>query len=194
MQGRSLDKPLVHSFEDISKIRNRNDKSIVFLTDADTTLRDFYWKYDRGIVPYDSVTKQPAISFGAPEALTDAEKAKYANVHLYEISFLNKGGLVMPIIVEFTFEDGTKEVTKYAAQIWRKNENKLTKVFLTNKKAVSIKLDPMRETADIDESNNSWPNVSEPSKFTMFKAKAMGRGQSFGLSPMAAAAAAADKK
>ena len=190
MQGRSLDKPLVHSFEDISKIRNRNDKSIVFLTDADTTLRDFYWKYDRGIVPYDSVTKQPAISFGAPEALTDAEKAKYANVHLYEISFLNKGGLVMPIIVEFTFEDGTKEVTKYAAQIWRKNENKLTKVFLTNKKAVSIKLDPMRETADIDESNNSWPNVSEPSKFTMFKAKAMGRGQSFGLSPMAAAAAA----
>ncbi len=189
MQGRSLDKPLVHSFEDISKIRNRNDKSIVFLTDADTTLRDFYWKYDRGIVPYDSVTKQPAISFGAPEALTDAEKAKYANVHLYEVSFLNKGGLVMPIIVEFTFEDGTKEVTKYAAQIWRKNENKLTKVFLTNKKAVSIKLDPMRETADIDESNNSWPNVSEPSKFTMFKAKAMGRGQSFGLSPMAAAAA-----
>jgi len=191
MQGRSLDKPLVHSFEDISKIRNRNDKSIVFLTDADTTLRDFYWKYDRGIVPYDSVTKQPAISFGAPEALTDAEKAKYANVHLYEVSFLNKGGLVMPIIVEFTFEDGTKEVTKYAAQIWRKNENKLTKVFLTNKKAVSIKLDPMRETADIDESNNSWPNVSEPSKFTLFKAKAMGRGQSFGLSPMAAAA---DKK
>ena len=194
MQGRSLDKPLVHNFEDISKIRNRNDKSIVFLTDADTTLRDFYWKYDRGIVPYDSVTKQPAISFGAPEALTDAEKAKYANVHLYEVSFLNKGGLVMPIIVEFTFEDGTKEVTKYAAQIWRKNENKLTKVFLTNKKAVSIKLDPMRETADIDESNNIWPNVSEPSKFTMFKAKAMGRGQSFGLSPMAAAAAAAEKK
>lgn len=189
MQGRSLDKPLVHSFEDISKIRNRNDKSIVFLTDADTTLRDFYWKYDRGIVPYDSVTKQPAMNFGAPEALTDAEKAKYANVHLYEVSFLNKGGLVMPIIVEFTFEDGTKEVTKYAAQIWRKNENKLTKVFLTNKKAVSIKLDPMRETADINESNNSWPNVSEPSKFTMFKAKAMGRGQSFGLSPMAAAAA-----
>jgi hypothetical protein len=191
MQGGSLDKPLVHSFEDISKIRNRNDKSIVFLTDADTTLRDFYWKYDRGIVPYDSVTKQPAMNFGAPEALTDAEKAKYANVHLYEVSFLNKGGLVMPIIVEFTFEDGTKEVTKYAAQIWRKNENKLTKVFLTNKKAVSIKLDPMRETADINESNNSWPNVSEPSKFTMFKAKAIGRGQSFGLSPMAAAA---DKK
>ena len=116
--------------------------------------------------------------------MTDAEKAKYANVHLYEISFLNKGGLVMPIIVEFTFEDGTKEVNKVAAQVWRHNENKVTRVYLTNKKAVSIKLDPMRETADIDETNNSWPNLAEPSKFSLFKARTFGRGQSMGLSPM----------
>jgi hypothetical protein len=101
--------------------------------------------------------------------LTDAEKAKYADVNLYEITFLNKGGLVMPIIVEFTFADGTKEVQKLSAQIWRKNESKVTRVFLTNKKAVSILLDPMRETADIDESNNRWPNVSAPSKFALLK-------------------------
>jgi hypothetical protein len=186
--GRGLDKPAVNAFEDISKIRNKQDKSIVFLTDADTTLRDFYWRYDRGLEPYDSVTKQPAPSFGAPTVLTDEEKAKYADANLYEITFLNKGGLVMPIIVEFTFADGTKEPKRLPAQIWRKNENKVTKVFLTNKKAVSIKLDPMRETADIDESNNSWPNVAEPSKFTLFKTKSVGRGQSVGLSPMQAAA------
>ncbi len=186
--ARGLDKPAVSDFEDISKIRNRTDKNIVFLTDADTTLRDFYWRYDRGIEPYDSVTKQPASSGNAPEALTDDEKAKYANDHLYEVTFLNKGGLVMPIIVEFTFEDGSKETKRLPAQIWRKNENKVTKVFLTSKKAVSIKLDPMRETADIDESNNSWPNVAEPSKFNLFKFKAVGRGQSSGLSPMQAAA------
>jgi len=186
--GRGLDKPAVNAFEDISKIRNKQDKSIVFLTDADTTLRDFYWRYDRGLEPYDSVTKQPAPSFGAPTVLTDEEKAKYADANLYEITFLNKGGLVMPIIVEFTFADGTKETKRLPAQIWRKNENKVTKVFLTNKKAVSIKLDPMRETADIDESNNSWPNVAEPSKFTLFKTKSVGRGQSVGLSPMQAAA------
>jgi hypothetical protein len=186
--GRGLDKPAVNAFEDISKIRNKQDKSIVFLTDADTTLRDFYWRYDRGLEPYDSVTKQPAPTFGAPTVLSDEEKAKYADAHLYEITFLNKGGLVMPIIVEFTFADGTKETKRLPAQIWRKNENKVTKVFLTNKKAVSIKLDPMRETADIDESNNSWPNVAEPSKFTLFKTKSVGRGQSIGLSPMQAAA------
>jgi hypothetical protein len=185
--GRGLDKPAVNSFEDISKIRNRQDKSIVFLTDADTSLRDFYWRYDRGIEPYDSVTKQPAPNFGAPAAMTDAEKAKYADANLYEITFTNKGGLVMPIIVEFTFADGTKETKRIPAQIWRKNENKVTKVFYTNKKAVGIKLDPMRETADIDETNNSWPSVAEPSKFTLFKARTMGRGQSFGLSPMQAA-------
>jgi hypothetical protein len=151
-------------------------------------LRDFYWRYDRGLEPYDSVTKQPAPSFGAPSVLTDEEKAKYADANLYEITFLNKGGLVMPIIVEFTFADGSKETKRLPAQIWRKNENKVTKVFLTNKKAVSIKLDPMRETADIDESNNSWPNVAEPSKFTLFKTKSVGRGQSVGVSPMQAAA------
>ena len=185
---RGLDKPAVNAFEDISKIRNKQDKSIVFLTDSDTTLRDFYWRYDRGLEPYDSVTKQPAPSFGAATVLTDEEKAKYADANLYEITFLNKGGLVMPIIVEFTFADGSKETKRLPAQIWRKNENKVTKVFLTNKKAVSIKLDPMRETADIDESNNSWPNVAEPSKFTLFKTKSVGRGQSVGVSPMQAAA------
>ena len=183
---RGLSKPEVNSFEDISKIRNRNDKSIVFLTDIDTTLRDFYWRYDRGLVPYDSVTKQPAMSMPAAEGLTDAEKAKYASANLYEVSFINKGGLVMPIILEFTFEDGTKETQRLPAQIWRKNENKVTKVFLTSKKAVSIQLDPMRETADIDESNNKWPNVAAPSKFALFKSKGFTRGQSIGLSPMAA--------
>jgi hypothetical protein len=186
MGPRGLSKPEVNSFEDISKIRNRNDKSIVFLTDVDQSLRDFYWRYDRGLEPYDSVTKQPAMSMPAAEGLTDAEKAKYASANLYEVSFLNKGGLVMPIILEFTFEDGTKETQRLPAQIWRKNENKVTKVFLTSKKAVSIQLDPMRETADIDESNNKWPNVAAPSKFALFKSKGFSRGQSIGLSPMAA--------
>ena len=186
MGPRGLSKPEVNSFEDISKIRNRNDKSIVFLTDVDTTLRDFYWRYDRGLEPYDSVTKQPAMAMPAAEGLSDAEKAKYASANLYEVSFINKGGLVMPIILEFTFEDGTKETQRLPAQIWRKNENKVTKVFLTSKKAVSIQLDPMRETADIDESNNKWPNVAAPSKFALFKSKGFSRGQSIGLSPMAA--------
>ncbi|MDE3234632.1 MAG: M1 family metallopeptidase [Bacteroidota bacterium] len=182
----SLAKPILNAFEDVSKIRNREDKSIVFLTDADTSLRDFYWKYDRGLIPYDSAIKVPAPTFGGkPEPLTEEEKAKYENLHLYEVTFSNKGGLIMPIIVRFNFEDGTYQDERIAAQIWRKNENKVTKVFVTNKKAVSIKLDPMRETADIDESNNNWPKVDEPTKFQLFKAGSMNRrNPSMGVNPM----------
>jgi hypothetical protein len=186
--GNGMQRPVVNAFEDISKLRNRTDKNILFLTDVDTSLRDFYWRYDRGLEPYDSLTKVPAPTFPAPEALSDADKAKYANVNLYEISFSNKGGLVMPIIVEFTFEDGTKETQKIPAQIWRHNENNVTKLFVTRKAVKKIQLDPMRETADINEGNNVWPKTagveSEASKFAIFKAAARQRGQSSGVNPM----------
>jgi hypothetical protein len=77
----------------------------------------------------------------------------------------------MPIIIEWTYTDGTKEVERIPAQIWRKNESHLTKVFAKDKEVASIKLDPYRETADIDESNNSWPVVKTESKFEVFKAR-----------------------
>jgi len=177
---RPLAAPQVNAFEDISKIRNRQDKSITFLTDADTSLRDFYWKYDRGIIPYDSTVKVTlsATPPGAGSELADdATTAKYASTHLYEISFSNKGGLVMPIIVQFTLEDGTTQEERIPAQIWRANENKVTKVFMTPKKATKITLDPMRETADIDESNNVWPkgDEPEPSKLQLFKMREQNR-------------------
>ncbi len=183
----SLQKPLVNAFEDISKIRNREDKRIVFAVDADTSLRDFYWKYDRGVIPYDSTIKYTTTNGGGRTELNDDEKNKYANTHLYEITFSNKGGLVMPVIVEFTFEDGRKQIERIPVQIWRRNENKVTKVFMTTEKAIAIKLDPMKETADINESNNTWGNVeAEPSKFSIFKAKQAVRGSSNGVNPMQA--------
>ena len=184
---RGLDKPAIPTFDDISKIRNRTDKKIVFLTDADTSLHDFYWKYDRGIIPYDSTIKieQPSFGGGAPDPLTAEEKAKYSDVNLYEITFSNKGGLVMPIIVQFNFEDGTSEIERIPAQIWRKNENKVTKVFITHKKATSIQLDPFKETADINTSNNTWPKFDEPSKFQIYKAGNVNRrNPSSGVNPM----------
>ena len=61
------------------KIRNREDKNITFATDADTSLRDFYWRYARGIEPYDTTKYEVKIPAGGPEPLTDEEKAKYGN-------------------------------------------------------------------------------------------------------------------
>jgi len=182
---RGLDKPRVNSFEDVSKIRNREDKSVTFLTDADTTLRDFYWKYDRNIEKYDSTKYAVTLSPQSEELDADG-KAKYENKNVYELTFSNKGGLVMPVIVEWTFKDGTKEVDRIPAQVWRLNEKKMVKTFVKDKEVASIKLDPMRETADIDESNNSWGTIPEPTKFQVFKAKqGAARGQTQGnINPM----------
>jgi hypothetical protein len=178
-----LAKPQVNSFEDISKIRNREDKNIVFATDADTSLRDFYWRYARGIEPVDTATYEVPAQVNLQKADDELQK-KYAGKHLYECTFSNKGGLVMPIIVEFTFADGTKEVDRIPAQVWRKNENKVTKVYVKDKEVTSIKLDPMRETADINENNNTWGTIAEPSKFQLYKLKQGARGQSTGITPM----------
>jgi hypothetical protein len=186
MQG--LAKPAVNAFEDISKIRNRQE-GIKFQTDVDTSLRDFYWRYDRGLEPHD--TTKYAVPFISPvEGLTEEEKQKYANKHFYEVTVSNKGGLVMPVIIEWTYKDGTKEVDRIPAQVWRLNEKKVTKFFMKDKEVASIKLDPMRETADIDESNNTWGSIAaEPSRFSVFKQKqAAARGQSTGINPMQKAA------
>ncbi|PHQ55614.1 MAG: aminopeptidase [Lutibacter sp.] len=88
--------------------------------------------------------------------------------YFYELVFEKPGDLVMPIIVEFEYEDGTKERKQYPAQIWRKNDKEVTKVFPSNKAIVKITIDPDEETADVDLSNNSWPKNKE-TKFEKFK-------------------------
>ena len=181
----SLAKPAsAGQFDDISKIRNRQNKDIKFATDADTSLRDFYWKYNRGIQPYDTAKYAVSVPASA-EPLTDADKASLQNKFFYELNFSNKGGLAMPIIIEWTYKDGSKETDRIPAQVWRLNENKVTKSFMKDKEVASIKLDPMRETADINESNNSWGSTSkEPSRFQVFKMKQAARGQTTGPNPM----------
>jgi len=166
--------PAVNSYEDISKIRNREDKTIQFYTDKDTTMRDFYWRYDRGLASVDSskfrdYTNAKNAANSKPEAFTDEEKAKFANKYFYELNFSNKGGLVMPIIVQFTYADGTKTIDRIPAQIWRLNEKHVSKFYVQDKEVSSIQLDPYRETCDIDESNNYWGKLPEPSKFEVFK-------------------------
>lgn len=155
-------------FESISKIRNREEKKINFYTDRDTTLRDFYY-YNRNADAkmFQDMAQQRV------EGNKDKENyAKWADKNLYELTFSNKGGMLMPIIVEWTFVDGSKEVDRIPVTIWRLNEHKVSKVFVKNKEVKSIQLDPMKETADIDEANGMWPVKEMPSKFQLFKANA----------------------
>ena len=183
---RPLQPPSVNTFEDLSKIRNREDKNIVFETDRDTSLRDFYWRYDRGLEPYDS-TKYPVIQRSQVEPLDAQGRQKYGNKHFYEVTVSNKGGLVMPVIIEWTYKDGSKEVERIPAQVWRKNENKIIKSFMKDKEVTSVKLDPYKETADINEANNSWGEIKPPTKFRLFKQK-QGVPPAPGINPMQKAA------
>ena len=96
---------------------------------------------------------------------------KFADKNLYEVTFKNEGGLVMPVIVEFAFEDGTKTVEKLPAEIWRMNEEKAVKVFAFDKKVTNITLDPNLETADTDVDDNTFPRAQAPSKMDEFKEK-----------------------
>ena len=182
--GQRVSRPLLNDFDDISKIRNREDKKIIFQVDADTTLRDFYWKYDRGLVNVDTTsTEVSVVQYG--DTLDNETKAALSkDKNFYELWFTNKGGLVMPIIIEWTFKDGTKEIDRIPAQIWRKNENAVVKMFFKNKEVISIRLDPFRETADIDESNNIWPVTEIPTRFEIYKSKQTTGGQSTGGNPM----------
>lgn len=165
---------------DISRERNKA-AGLKFEVEQDTSLLDFYNKYDRFEVS-EAATK----GFNEYYSSLDPEEKKvYDNKkNFYELSFSNIGGLVMPIILEWTFADGSKEVERIPAYIWRKNEDQVTKVFAKDKEVVSVTLDPYRETADINENNNSWPRRSEKSRFELFKQKKVTRGTSDGANPM----------
>jgi hypothetical protein len=87
----------------------------------------------------------------------------------YSVTFEKPGGLVMPIIVEYKYADGTSKMEKYPAQIWRLNDKIARKSIASEKEIVSIKVDPNLETADVDTSNNSWPREINQSQFDKFK-------------------------
>jgi hypothetical protein len=101
---------------------------------------------------------------------SEEERATMKNPkYFYEVTFNKPGGLVMPIIVECTYEDGSTEMITYPVQIWRKNDNNAKIVISTEKAIKSLQLDPKLETADIDTSNNSWPTEEGNTDFNKFK-------------------------
>ena len=93
----------------------------------------------------------------------------YIDKNFYEVTFKNKGGLVMPIIIEWTFEDGSQEIETLPAEIWRKNESEVTKVFVKDKVVTNITIDPNEETADVNTQDNIFPRTEKFSKFDRYK-------------------------
>ncbi|MBL7850562.1 MAG: M1 family metallopeptidase [Cyclobacteriaceae bacterium] len=97
--------------------------------------------------------------------------SRMENKNFYEVTLTNKGGLMMPVIIEWTYKDGTKELEKIPAEIWRMNETKVTKVFMKEKEVVRVVLDPQEETSDINAADNVFPRPPGASKFDELKKK-----------------------
>ena len=151
--------------QNISTIRNR-DRIQQTQTELYPELMDFYNIRDPySVTDLDKKEAEEILSKLTPQqrALLDKE------MYFYEIHFKNIGGLVMPLIVEFTFADGTTEVHRIPAEIWKLDSKNVSRIFITNKLATKIVLDPFLETADTDVSNNYWQNLPPPTRHDLFK-------------------------
>ena len=143
-----------------------NKKSIKeTINEKDTNIDDFYAKRD--IFKVDKLDELEYAQFvkrnNANLKLLNAEK------FFYELNFKNIGGLVMPLIIRISYIDETSEIIRIPAEIWRRSEVSVSKVFILDKEVVSFRLDPQLETADTDLYNNAWPRELIPSRYDLFK-------------------------
>ena len=171
--GRQLDK------EDIKET----------LTERDPAAKDFYDNYDK-----DQITKRDKKDY---QVFMDDLSEEDLNVvsqedHFYSVKFSDKGGLIMPIILQFEYEDGEKEVIRIPVEIWRFNRGEVTKVFKTEKPIKNMTLDPFFETADVDLGNNHWPEKVQPTRFETFKSEGWGGSKNLMQRVLDDAAAPAD--
>ena len=165
---------------DIALIRDEEFIPTSYI-EADPTLNDFYTTTDPFMVlELDKVEYEERMA-----QLSDDEKALLASgKNYYEITFRNEGGLVMPLILQFEYEDGTQEIRRIPAEIWKMSEPTVTKVFMTEQPAAQITLDPMLETADVDMDDNYWPPRPQPTRFELFKSERGRRSSGGGENPM----------
>ena len=149
----------------ISYIRNKEEIEKTY-DEEDPTLIDFYSTYD----PFKESQMDESEYDEYINSLSENEKAVLTDdLNYYQINFSNKGGLVMPVILEFTYTDGTTEVVRIPAEIWKLQNTNVSKVFALEKEVATIALDPFLETADTDTSNNHFPPKNEADKFEVFE-------------------------
>lgn len=152
----------------IGDTRNEADLKGKHYSDAHPEMADFYNENDDWTVfPIDKKEYEKY-----RKSLNEDEKEVLdAGYNFYELNFQNKGGLVMPIILRFTFVDGSQVVSRHPAEIWLKNEEAFSKVFVFEKEVKQIELDPFLETADTDLENNNWPPKVVQNRFDLYKSR-----------------------
>lgn len=175
---------------DVTYQANKRDLPTVAV-ERNEALKDFYNSYDPN-----AVTAQDKQRFQQYlQSLGEKERELLtANKHFYQLDFSNQGGLVMPLIIQFVFEDGSSEERRIPAEIWKLNDKEVSKVFAFGKKVAQVVLDPNLETADVDTSNNAFPRTMTPSRFEVFRQQGGGRFGGPMENPMQQARKAAEQK
>ncbi len=161
--------------------QTRNEKLIPkTVTESRSELRDFYTTYDQlDVTPEDREAYQNYLqTIGKPEK--DFIKT---GTYFYELALENIGGLVMPIILKITYTDGSEEVKRFPAEIWRFGDD-IKKIIPTTKEVTQFEIDPFLETADTERNNNYFPTKVTPSKFEIFKQRELPRGSTGESNPM----------
>ncbi len=157
----------------ISILRNREEIKQT-QNELDPTIDDFYTNYDP--LEVDIIDEEQHDKFLA--SLSEDEKAMLeADKHFYQMTFENIGGIPMPIIIELQYADGTTEVKKIPAEIWRFDAKTVTKTIVTDKAVTNVVLDPFLETADVDTDNNEISAPKKADRFELYKRGQRGGGE-----------------
>jgi len=131
-------------------------------------LLDFYNEHDEFTVTNKQRNDYADLLKGLEDWQKDLLNEK-SNIYLMD--FTNKGGLVMPILLEVTYADDSKQEIRLNAEVWRKNAKKVTRMLITDKIVKSVAVDPHWETADTNMDNNHFPRRIEKSRFDLIKGK-----------------------
>jgi hypothetical protein len=105
---------------------------------------------------YTTHANDQAIDNVTTQAAAELVGSDDRGAHYHRVKVDNAGGLVMPLELEVTFEDGTKQRMDLPVDVWRNNELTFTVGFFADQGIVEVVLDPDESYADIDRSNNVW--------------------------------------
>ena len=153
--------------DSISLTQQRNE-DLRKAVDDDRKLRDFYNENDR----YTASNADRNKYNSAVKKLDDWESELLQNEDYFTmVGFKNLGGLVMPVILEVTYDNGETDEVRIPAEIWRHDPKKFSKLLVTDREIMGIALDPHLETADTDLNNNFWPSRALESRLELFKRK-----------------------
>jgi hypothetical protein len=143
-------------------------------------LLDFYNEFDE----LDVTAKEREEYVKMLEDLSKEEKQLLKlRDYFYVVEFENVGGLVMPIVVEVKYDDGSKEMVRVPAEIWRQNSKSVSKLIVAKRKIAELRIDPLRELADADALNDRWPERAIEGRIRLKQDDAK-RGGGDGSNPM----------